>query len=64
MREIELKDLVVADARQTVTCTIYNADGSEYATFTDSIESYIARVSSDLNVAFMKFADSSYAVLN
>lgn len=55
--------LVVADARQLVTCTI----GSS-CTGTDSVESYAARGEGDalatVTQAMMKFADSARAVLS
>ena len=63
---VELKDLKVTDARQTITCEIYehkNAEGHLLGTIQDSISSYVARKdagerSQTLN-DFMKFADSA-----
>lgn len=63
---VVIPDLVVADAHQLITVTIYNADGTEFTKCTESIESYLARAtkSSDLNMAFIKFADSAHAYLH
>lgn len=63
---IAVDQIVVADCRQATTVTVYNADGSIYATVTDSLESYIARMSDSdvLFEAIMKFADSSHAYLH
>ena len=63
---VTVDSLVVADARQVVTITIYNADGTVYTTCQESIEDYIARQAStsDVYVATMKFADSAYAYLH
>ena len=59
---IYIEQMVLADARQLITCTVYNKDGSVAASASDSIESYIARMSSTgaLYEAIMKFADSAY----
>ncbi len=59
---IYIEQMVVADARQPITCTVYRADGTEVASATDSIESYIARMSSggEIYEAILKFADSAY----
>ena len=66
MYYVPINALVVADARQVITITIYNADGSEYTTCQESIEDYLARRSSvsELFAATMKFADSAYAYLH
>ena len=67
---IELDELVVADARAKVTCTIYNsADDSVVTTVVESVESEVAGTSDTstakaLYVAFMKFADSAYAYMH
>ena len=60
-----IPDIVVADARQPVTVTLYNADGSELIKVTDSMESYVAR-SGDSGVynAIMDFSDAAYAYLH
>ena len=60
---IYITEMAVADARQLITCTVYNQDGTVAASASDSIESYIARMSStsELYEAIMKFADSAYA---
>ena len=52
-------EIVLADAFSLVTVTVYNADGSVYGYGADSVESYAARVSNDLNAAIMKFASSA-----
>ncbi len=65
MKSIILTKLVVADARQLVTVTFYNADGTVFKTYEESIESYVARNSStQLLLDFMKFADSAHAYLH
>lgn len=60
---VELTELVVADARRDVTCTIYTADRSNpVISVTDSVASNVARVSDtykDLYQAFMKYADAT-----
>jgi hypothetical protein len=59
---VELSALVYADARALVDIVVYNADGSVYATASDSIESACARGSKsedNVYVALMKFADSA-----
>ena len=63
---IYIEEMVVADARQLITCTVYDADGTEVASASDSIESYIARMASSdaLYETIMKFADSAYAYLH
>jgi 2-methylisocitrate lyase-like PEP mutase family enzyme len=65
-----VNQVVVADARQLVTVTVYNADGSVYGTCTDSVESYVARARDAqanglaLYEAIIKFADSAYTYLH
>ena len=56
---VELSALVYSDARALVEITVYNADGTVYATASDSIESACARSTGDVFVALMKFADSA-----
>ena len=61
---VEASELVCADARAVVTFTVYNADGTVYATASDSIESYVARnTSNEAVIMLMKFADSAKAYL-
>jgi len=59
-----IDEIVIADGRRPVTVTIYNADGSIFASATDSMESYIARMRRDkydpLFEAILKFSDSAY----
>ena len=54
-----------ADARQELTITVYNDDGSIYVELNESIESYCARNIEKAEVfkAFMAFADSAKAHL-
>ena len=68
---VELSTLAVADARQTVTCQIIDAEGNLVSTVTDSIESYVARgietgTEDKVNLfkAFIRFSDSAYAHLH
>ncbi len=63
---VELIGLVVSDARQTVTCTIYDSSDAVVTTIVDSIESYVARETenTELCYSFMKFADSSHKFLH
>ncbi len=60
---------VVADVRQPITFTIYNKDGTVYATAVDSIESYLARMDkkypdNPLYESVMKFCASAYTFLH
>ena len=57
---ISVDDLVVADGRMVVTCTLYNGE-EVIGEAKDSIESYVARDGSELSKALMKFSDSAYA---
>lgn len=65
--KITVDDIVLADARQPVTVTVYNADGTVHGFGTDSVESYVARAASiddqDLYSDIMKFAVSAYNYL-
>ena len=63
---IEFDALVVADARQVVTCTIKDSDGNVVTTIKDSLASYAKRniEKDDIYEAFMKFADSAYAYMH
>ena len=61
---IYIEEMVVADARQLISCIVYDTSGTAVASATDSIESYIARMASSSNELFetiMIFADSAYA---
>ena len=64
--KVAVNEVVVADVGQPVTCTIYDSLGNEVGTVTDSIESYIARMSStdELYETIMKFANSAYVYLH
>lgn len=60
---IAVSGMAVADCRQLVTCTVYNADGEVITSASDSVESYVARnINSigDVVNAIMKFGTSSY----
>ena len=61
---IVIDEIVIADGRKPVTVTVYNADGTVFASATDSMESYIARMRVDkydpLYEAILKFSDSAY----
>ena len=69
---VRIKSMVVADARCMVTVTVFNADGTVYTVYEDSMESYVKRqVGDDVTseeakvfVAFMIFADSARAYLD
>ncbi len=62
---ITVDELVMADARQPVTVTVKDTDGNVVTSATDSVESYIARMSNTgtLYEAIMKFSDSAAAGL-
>ena len=65
---IVIDDIVLADARQMVTMTVYNADGSAFGSCTDSVESYIARANAadeaELYDTILRFADSAHTYLH
>ena len=67
--KIVVDDVVLADAKQLVTVTLYDADGTVYGTGIDSVESYVARAESNstdtygLYANIMKFATSAYNYL-
>ena len=62
-KQIVIEEAVVADARRDITCTIYDTDGNVVASMTDSMASYVARMSATVPVGIpmLKFADSAYA---
>ena len=63
--KITVDELVLADAFQSVSVTLYNADGTVYGTGTDSVESYVARSgNSALSEAIVKFAYSAREYLS
>ena len=64
--QFNLSKLVVADGRCLLTCKLYKADGTLVETVTESMESYIARLSSNNSwmETVMKFSDSAYAYLH
>ena len=57
---VTVEDMVVADSRQPITCTIYDGE-TVVATITDSVESYAARKSNNLFEMLMRFSASAYA---
>lgn len=62
---VNISEIVAADGRRPVTCTIQN--GNEVvASVTDSLESYVARMGDDYPwlVEIMKFSDAAYAYLH
>ena len=63
---ITVDKLVVADARQLVSVVVNDADGNEIASASDSVESYIARMSTTgtLYESILKFADSAATILH
>ena len=63
---IVIDQIVVADGRMPITVTVYNANGTVYGSATDSMASYIARMSNAdaLYECIMKFSDSAHAYLH
>ena len=64
---VSIDQIVVADARRPITVTVYDTNGQVYGTATDSIESYVARMTSGgdpLYEMVIKFADSAYAYMH
>ncbi len=66
---VVVDDIVLADAKQMVTVTVYNADGTQYGSAADSVSSYVARAEannadgSGLYSNILKFATSAYNYL-
>lgn len=58
---VTVEGIAVADCRQMVTCTIFDADGNILYTVSDCAESYAARSGEAVNLAAMKFSDAAYA---
>ncbi len=58
---IDVSNIAVADARQLVSCTVYNGE-TVYGSATDSIESYVSRMTGKnaLYEPIMKFCVSAY----
>ena len=67
---VNVDQIAVADGRTPVTVTVYNADGSVYGSVTDSMESYISRMTekeplkADLYKKIMMFSDAAYAIFH
>ena len=63
-----IEQTVIADAYQTITCTIYDADGNVVNQVADSMASYAARAKQktgdELYEMIMKFATSAHAYLH
>jgi len=59
---ITIDEIVVADGRKPVTVTIYNPNGTVFASVTDSMESYIARMGNTDTIyeMILRFSDSAY----
>ena len=62
MTGVDVYGLKVADGKVLVTCTVYDASGNEVASAKDSIEGYVARMSSQGQIyeMVMKFVTSAY----
>lgn len=59
---VDVTGLSIADGRQLMSCEVRDSEGNVVASGTDSVESYVARVSTQ-DVVFellMKFVDSAY----
>jgi len=57
--------MAVADCSQLVTCRVYNSNGEQIASASDSVEGYIARQLASgrtdaIYTAILKFAASAY----
>ena len=67
--KVIVDQIVLADARQLVDVTLYDADGSVYGSASDSVESYVARALANdadgngLYTNILKFATSAYRYL-
>lgn len=60
---VSVNTMAVADCYQIVECVVYDAEGDQIASASDSVEGYVARNLSKLNnmvTAIMKFGDSAY----
>ncbi len=61
----DIDTMVIADARQPITITVYNADGSVAGVSYESIENYCAFAgASGLPIELISYADSAYAYLH
>lgn len=62
---INVSEIIAADGRQSITCTIRNGD-EVVASVTDSLESYVARMSGSYPwlAEIMKFFDAAYNYLH
>ena len=65
--KVSVNDIVLADAKQTVTVVLLDANGKLLGICTDSVESYVARAAAvdtgDLYINILKFAASAYTYL-
>lgn len=62
---IQIKNMVVADARCPVTVTVYNADDTKAFVVKDSVAAAVDRSGADeLLTAYLKFADSAHTYLH
>ncbi len=62
---VSVSGMAVADCSSVVSCTIYNSNGQQIASASDSVEGYIARQlasgrTDDIYTAILKFAASAY----
>ena len=62
---VSVSGMAVADCGQLVTCKVYNRNGEEIASASDSVEGYIARQIANgrtdaIYTAILKFAASAY----
>ncbi|MBQ8833655.1 MAG: type I pullulanase [Oscillospiraceae bacterium] len=60
---VDIMGIAAADGMQSITCKVYNKEGKEIATATDSIANYLSRMQDqdDVYAAVMKFVSSAYA---
>ncbi len=61
--QVSVTGMAVADFRSLVKCTVYNADGDEVGSASDSVESYAKRNAAslgDVASAIVKFCSASY----
>ena len=65
---VTVDEIVLADASQPITVTIYNADGTIYGQGVDSVESYACRSAGreqgEIAQYMMRFANSAYEYLH
>ena len=62
---VSVSGMAVADCSQVVSCAVYNSNGEQIASASDSVEGYIARQLASgrtdaIYTAILKFAASAY----